>query len=174
MERESRILLLARPFSAQTGNPTSLGAKVAWRRLAFKPALDPDDVDVFPTRGLFLRLEDFLDLGGFHTRALPHYLSDYEFTLRAVRRGFRLHTDTGVRLLMDEATTGIRTKDYSSPLAYLRSLLTIKATGNPVYWTMFVLLASPPRYKPRNLWTVWRRFVVGLVRSFRMGGATQT
>src|SRR6266480_2762119 len=83
MERELRILLLARPISAQTGEEAALGASVNWRKLSFKPALAPEDVDVFPTRGLFLRLKDFLDLGRFHTVLLPHYLSDYEFTLRA-------------------------------------------------------------------------------------------
>lgn len=172
MDREARILLLARPISAQTGQPAALGAMVDWRKLSFKPALNPDDVDVFPTRGLFLRLRDFLDLGRFHAVVLPHYLSDYEFTLRAARRGFTLLTDPSVRLVMDEATTGIRTKDYSSVGAYLRSLLTIKASANPVYWSTFVLLASPRRYLLGNLWRVWRRFGNGLVQAMRSSDVT--
>jgi len=86
MARAPRSLLLARPIRAENGEPGALGATVNWRKLQFKPALAPEDVDVFPTRGLFLRRDDFIDLGGFHTVLLPHYLSDYEFTLRAARR----------------------------------------------------------------------------------------
>lgn len=167
MEREPRILLLARPISAQTGESAALGASVNWRKLSFKPALAPEDVDVFPTRGLFLRRLDFIDLGRFHAVLLPHYLSDYEFTLRAARRGFELRTDPNVQLVMDEAATGIRTLDLTSPGAYLRSVLSIKATKNPFYWSTFVILASPRRLIPRNLLRVWGRFISGLVQAAR-------
>jgi GT2 family glycosyltransferase len=167
MGRAPRSLLLARPISARNGEPGALGTTVDWRRLTFKPALAAEDVDVFPTRGLFLRREDFIDLGRFHTVLLPHYLSDYEFTLRAARRGFELRTDPSVQLVMDEAATGIRTLDLSSAGGYLRSVLSIKATKNPIYWTTFVLLASPRRLLARNLLQVWYRFGTGLLRAIR-------
>jgi len=67
MASAPRSLLLARPISGQSGQPGALGATVNWRKLQFKPALAPEDVDVFPTRGLFLRLRDFIDLGGDYT-----------------------------------------------------------------------------------------------------------
>src|SRR5262249_51473769 len=132
-------LLLAQPSSAHTGERAAIGVQVDWRKLAFKPSNDPTRIDCFSTRGLFLSRADFIDLGPFHTVLLPHYLSDYEFTLRAARKGFHLQTDPRVRLLMDETSTGIRTLDYSSAGAYLRSVMSIKATANPIYWTTFVL-----------------------------------
>lgn len=167
MPTEEKTLLLAQPVSAQTGALTGIGVHINWRRLAFKPADDPGEIDCFPTRGLFLRRDDFLGLGRFHTILLPHYLSDYEFTLRAARRGFHLRTDPSVRLVTDEAATGIRTLDLSSAGAYLRSVMSIKATKNPIYWTTFVLLASPRRLLPRNLLQVWYRFVAGLIQAVR-------
>jgi GT2 family glycosyltransferase len=167
IEREPRILLLAQQYSAQTGETTGFGSTIDWRKLSFKPAPTIEDSDVFPTRGLFLRLDDFLELGRFHTVLLPHYLSDYEFTLRAVRRGFALRSDPSVRLVMDEQTTGIRSLNLASPWAYLRSVLTIKATRNPIYWSTFVLLAAPRRYVLSSLWRIWRRFGSGLLKSAR-------
>jgi GT2 family glycosyltransferase len=172
MQADVRTLLLAQPVSAQTGASTGIGVKVNWRRLAFKRTDAPEEIDCFPTRGLFLRREDFLGLGRFHTVLLPHYLSDYEFTLRAARRGFQLKTDPNVRLVIDESATGIRTLDLSSPLAYLRSVLSIKATKNPIYWTTFVLLASPRPLVPRNLLKVWYRFVTGLLDAARRPATT--
>jgi GT2 family glycosyltransferase len=160
-----RTLLLALPEVDGAAEVRGAGIQVDWARLRLLPADDPSHADCFPTRGLFLHAVDFLALGPFHTVLLPHYLSDYEFTLRASRRGYRLMTDDAVRLSKDELATGIRARDISSARAYLRSVLTIKATKNPIYWTSFVLLASPRRYLITNVLRVWRRFIGGLVQA---------
>lgn len=165
--KADRTMLLAQPYSAITGAPGAIGIHVDWRSLTFLPASTPAEIDCFSTRGLFLRRADFIAIGAFHTRLLPHYLSDYEFTLRAARKGFRLLTDPSVRLVMDESATGIRKRDRRSVGAYLRSVFTIRATKNPVYWSSFVILASPRRLIPLNLARVWSRFAVGLLRSLR-------
>ena len=167
MGNEARALVLAQAYSAETGELASIGVAVDWNRLTFKGADDPTRIDCFSTRGLFLRREAFLALGGFHTVLLPHYLSDYEFTMRAARKGYALHSDPRVRLVMDEKSTGIRERNLASPIAYLRDSLTIKATRNPIYWSTFVLLAAPPRRKAPSLLRVWWRFLRGLVKSTR-------
>ena len=172
MQREPQSLLLAQPTSLLSGESTGLGIEVNWRRLSFKPAHRPEDIDCFPTRGLFLTRQAFDELGGFHTILLPHYLSDYEYTIRASRRGYALRTDPTVRLAMDESTTGIRAHDYESVAAYLRSVFTIRATKNPIYWTSFVLLTSPRRLLLRNVGRVWKRFFKGLVRAARADPAS--
>ena len=66
-----------------------------------------------------------------------------------------------------EVATGIRKLDLSSGGAYLRSVISIKATKNPIYWTTFVLLASPRRWLVRNLLQVWYRFGMGLLKALR-------
>ena len=167
MRAHPHSLLLAEAFSGRTGESKGVGMHVDWRKLSFRPTHDPNAIDCFATRGLFLRRDDFLSLGPFHTVLLPHYLSDYEFSIRAARRGLALRTDPRVRLTMDEAATGIRVRDLSSPRAYLRSVLSKKATENPFYWTTFVILASPRRYLVPNLMRVWQRFAKGFVRSAR-------
>ena len=168
MAASPRTLLLAAPENVDPATAPGAGIRIDWSKLALRPAHGPADIDCFPTRGLFLGLEDFLGLGSFHTILLPHYLSDYEFTLRATRRGYRLATDASVRLVKDEGATGIRARDLTSVGAYLRSVLTIKASKNPVYWTMFVLLASPRRYLLGNLVRVWGRFGAGLLQAARL------
>ena len=163
----TRALLLAQPYSAKSGEPAGIGVQVDWRKLAFKAAFEPEDIDCFPTRDLFLRREDFVELGRWHTILLPHYLSDYEFTIRAARKGFELRSDPSVRVVMDEETTGIRSLDLGSVGGYLRSSLTIRATKNPFYWTTFVILASPRGLILPNLARVWRRFLIGLLQAAR-------
>lgn len=168
MAASRETLLLAAPRPVDGLEIPWPGVRVDWRRLRLEPATGPDDTDCFPTRGLFLRATDFLDLGPFHTILLPHYLSDYEFTLRASRRGYRLVSDDSVWLEKNELATGIRERDLTSLRAYLRSVLTIKATKNPLYWSSFVVLASPKRYLLRNLVRVWRRFGRGMLRAARL------
>jgi GT2 family glycosyltransferase len=171
MRRSGRALLLAEPHSAQSGRALSLGMRIEWPRLRFTPTWRLDEVDCFPTRGLFLHRVDFESLGGFHTVLLPHYLSDYEYTIRAARRGFAFRTDPAVRLVMDEATTGIRKSDYRSGWGYLRTNLTIKSSGNPIYWSTFVILAAPRHLALRKLVTVWRRFARGFLKAARTSPA---
>jgi GT2 family glycosyltransferase len=167
MRSNARMLLLSQPYSKQTGLALPIGTKVDWKILKFRATDRPEDIGCFPTRGLFLRREDLETLGRFHAVLLPHYLSDYEYTLRAARRGFRLVSDPSVRLVMDESSTGIRQRDRRSGWAYLRSALTIKATRNPIYWSTFVILASPRRLLMQNLFRVWWRFAGGFVRAVR-------
>jgi hypothetical protein len=50
-----------------------------------------------------------------------------------------------------------------SLLKTLRGAFTIRSTDNPIYWTSFVLLASPLRYTPANLIRVWWRYFVNAV-----------
>jgi GT2 family glycosyltransferase len=157
-----RSLVLARLLDQQTGDLVSVGAHVDWRTFKFSGVTDMADANCFSTRGLFLRANDFLEIGGFHPRLLPHYLSDYEFTIRARRRGFALASDPRVRLAFDPSTTGAIIPPRRSRRDFLRTSLSRKSPINPVYLSTFILLACPPRLMPRNLFRVWRNFIARL------------
>ena len=162
-----RAMLLAQLYDHDTGEFIELGVHVNWRRLNFVGVTEPERVNCFSTRGLFMTARDFLALGGFHPRLLPHYMSDYEFTIRANRRGFALVSDPDVRLWLDRTTTGIRKVPKTSVGEYLRSTLSKRSVHNPIWWSTFLLLASPRRFLPRNLFRVWKRFARGLLRARR-------
>jgi len=155
-----RSLLLARRHDARTGEFLDAGAKAVWSELRFLPVRDPAEADCFSTRGLFVRLEDFLALGGFHPVLLPHYASDYEFTMRARRRGYALVSDPAVRIGFDAATTGDLDPGGRALGDFLRRRFSKRSAHNPVYWTTFVLLACPAAWILPNLFRVWRDFLV--------------
>ena len=155
-----RALLLARRHSSRTGEYLDAGVKAVWSKLQFVATREPAEVDCFSTRGLFLRLTDFLALGGFRPRLLPHYGSDYEFTMRARRRGYRLVSDPAVRLQYDAATTGDLDPRAGSLRDYFRRCFSKRFAHNPIYWTTFILLACPPAWIPLNLFRVWYGFLV--------------
>jgi GT2 family glycosyltransferase len=164
-----RTLLLARMFEEGSGAFVELGVHVKWRPLRFRVVDDPARVNCLPTRGLFMNAAEFVRLGGFHPHLLPHYLSDYAFTIRAFRRGFTFMTEPEIMLWNDLTTTGVQTSRRSAG-DFLRSTLTRRSPSNPVYWTTFILLMSPRRGIPRNLFNVWRGYISGLGTA-RRGGA---
>jgi GT2 family glycosyltransferase len=149
----------------QAGEAVDVGVKALWNKLQFIPTRDPAEVDCFGTRGLFLRLADFIALGGFHPTLLPHYGSDYEFTMRARRRGFRLLSHVSVRLRADDTTTGDRDAQAGSLREYLRRRLSKRSARNPLYWTSFILLACPPAWILPNIARVWWDFLVQAYRA---------
>jgi GT2 family glycosyltransferase len=153
-----RSLLLAQLYSIETGQLVETGVHVDWRNFSFRGVIEPEAINCFSTRGLFLRVGDMLAIGGFHTVLLPHYASDYEYTMRAHRKGFALITAPGVRLWMTEGTTGVREFEKQTLRGFLRTVFSKRTVHNPVYWTSFVLLSSPARHVPANLWRVWRTF----------------
>jgi len=155
-------MLLAQAYSSRTGKLIEVGVRVDWKVFRFDPVAEIEQANCLSTRGLFIRLADALRSGGFRPRLLPHYLSDYEFTIRAHRKGLRIITDPAVKLVVNEDATGQRLSDKSSLRAYFQSVFTKRSVPNPFYWTSFLLMACPARYIPLNLYRVWNGFFVEL------------
>lgn len=165
-----KSLLLAQQCN-QAGEFVEAGVVWDWARFDWAGVKSTEGINCFPTRGLFLWARDFLEIGGFHPLLLPHYLSDYEFTMRAHARGFHLISAPEVRLRYDENLTGIRSIQGKSVTNLIRKRLSIRSTDNPIYWTSFVLLACPLRHMLRNITIVWRRFLGPIVMQIRINRA---
>src|SRR3546814_4691694 len=58
--------------------------------------------------------------GGFRPRWLPHYLSDYEFTLRLQRKGVRLAVEPGFCAQTDLSLTGMGQPTATGVVAFWR------------------------------------------------------
>ena len=164
---KTRSLLLASSYSQKTGQVFEVGVHIDWTELSFTGTQVADEINCFSTRGLFMRVSDFMEVGGFHPFLLPHYLSDYEFTVRAKNRGMSLLSSPTVKLLLNEETTGVHGAYQKTPLARLRSLLTVRASGNPFYRSTFVLLSCPKPYVWANLKRIWISFLKLVVKGER-------
>ncbi len=150
-----RTILLARSYSRNTNQVADAGIHIDWKELTFNQAGGKDAVNCFSTRGLFLRYGDFLDIGGFHPRLIPHYLSDYEFTHRAYRKGFSLTTVEDVYVKIDETPAGYNPAAVKSPVEFLRKYFSKKSYSNVMAWFFFIGFACPWPWKVLN----WTRLV---------------
>lgn len=166
IKKAPKTLLLAQCDSLQTGRSLDRGVHINWATLTFRQAVSPEEINCLSTRGLFCRAEDFLSLGGFYPRLLPHYFSDYEFTVRAKRMGFALVCESHLHLKVDEETTGFH-KIGSKPFKkFLIRHFSIKNPLGPLYFIAFVLLAAPWQWKVVNALRVCMRSLAIIAIAF--------
>ena len=160
-------LLLPHLRDERTGRPEESGVEADLRRLTFRPAESPGKINCLSTRGLFVRMADLRRIGGFRPRLLPHYWSDYEFTIRAHRKGLRLCTSADIAISLDRSQTGYRSFEKSGFVAFLKKYFSKKSVLNPVYHTVFVLLVNPVSVMPANIFWIWRNAAMLVLAKFR-------
>lgn len=163
MAQQERTLLLAQCYSRQDGRLLDAGVRVDWRRLSYEQAAKMEEINCLSTRGLFMRVGDFLAIGGFHPVLLPHYGSDYEFTIRAGRMGMRLVTDPSLSLRVDEETTGSHAVGRDPFTVAVSKLFSKRSVLNPIYRSCYIALACPWRWKLLNLTRIWRETALVLL-----------
>lgn len=159
-----RTLLGAQCYSRSSGAILDQGVKADWCTMRFEQAKDVKEINCLSTMGLFMRAEDFLSLKGFYPRLLPHFTSDYEFTMRAHRRGYRLMTDLKLKLWLREDTTWNVEIGKKPFFAFIRNLFSKKSAYNPIVWSIFIVLSCPFRWKLLNLYRIWLGSAVVITR----------
>jgi GT2 family glycosyltransferase len=169
LHQHPHTLLLARQINAgkrSVTEHTGGGVHADLKQLRFTPAVSEDQINCLSTRGLFIRWGDCLQIGSFHPRILPHYLSDYEFTLRAFRLGYKLRVGENVALQVSLATTGVSRDELGrlQRIARLRMIFSPKYKENPLYWSGFVWLTVPWQYRPWLFANIWRRALFLIMR----------
>ena len=151
-----KTLLLAQSFSKSSGMLLDSGVHADWSTMSFVQAESLEEINCLSTMGLFLRVKDFFAIGGFYPRLLPHFTSDYEFTMRAHRKGFTLMTDPSLRLRLREETTWNRDIGQEPFSSFVRLYFSKKSAYNPIMWTFFIALACPAEWRVRNWRNTWK------------------
>jgi GT2 family glycosyltransferase len=163
---EKGMLLSAYYFSLQDGRLIDSGLHIDWKLFTCIQTNNPDEINCLSTRGLFLRCSDLMEIGGFYPKILPHYYSDYEFTIRAFRKGFKLFSDAKLQLWGDESTTGLHSMKPETTWHTLKNLFSIKTIPNPVVESAYILLACPYPWIVINLLRVWNNSLSTLKVAF--------
>jgi GT2 family glycosyltransferase len=123
IDKKDKALLTAYAYNQISKIIIDKGTHVNWDKFQFSAAQHDADINCLSTRGLIMKMSTFKSLGGFYPILLPHYLSDYEYTIRAFQKGYTLFTSPVFKLYVDETTTGIDSPDQGGFLKRLKSLL---------------------------------------------------
>lgn len=106
------------------------------------------------TRALCMLAAVFKDIGGFHPILLPHYASDYEYTIRAFKKGHKIISSENLKYTFSEDTTG----DNSHKNLSLKKIMSKRSKLNPFYKLSFILLIAPIYRLPSYIAYQFRHF----------------
>lgn len=110
------------------------------------------DTDALPTKGTLFPVKVFKEIGNFDKRNFPHYLSDYEFTIRAKSRGYNLQVNHEAKIYTDTSRSGLgREVPEKITLKEFKSLMfTKRSSVNIVDHYRFIKKCCPQQHKYKN------------------------
>lgn len=155
MSEKPGVFMLSRYRSSITQKIRESGVVADLKKLTFREARDGEKINCLSTRGLFVHWTDVKENGDFYPKMLPHYFSDYEYTMRAYRKGFKCETSAELTIEENEETTGFHVIKEKSFRTFLAKYFSIKSPINPVYFSSFVLLTCSPFWIAINLTRIW-------------------
>lgn len=124
-------------------------------KMTFEQVNDQEEANCASTRGLFLSVADWFEIGGFYPKKLPHYWSDYEFTIRACRKGYTILCSDELYLNSDSLKTGYHQIEYESFSEYRKKYFSLRNVSNPIYKMKFVKMVSKnKKYKAYNYFKI--------------------
>lgn len=121
------------PKVFENGKLDEWGLTIDWSKKRF---YNGHRIDCFSPRGIFITVKDFRESGGFNPR-LPHYLADYEWAIRQIKRGIKPHRMNSYVIHQ----THSKSAPIFSPLN----------PHNPKYWIIFLWLTCPKKYLLINI-----------------------
>lgn len=163
----NNTLLLPQIYEEKTGKVKESGVEADLQKFTFKPASSPDKINCLPTRGLSMRMSDLQKIGGFRSKLLPHYWSDYEFTIRAYKKGLKLRTSPDLNISLDHEQTGFHSFGNADFCSFVKQYFSKKSVLNPVYSSVFVLLTNSLLCIPLNLVKIWCRSFVFILKQLK-------
>ncbi|HEY5587480.1 MAG TPA: glycosyltransferase [Candidatus Paceibacterota bacterium] len=155
LKDKTKCLIQAYAYSSESNLLIDKGTHVDWENLTFNRLSDGNDINCLSTRGLFLKLNDFIALKGFYPKLLPHYASDYAFTIRAFNKKYKLISDIRLKIISDESLTGLRKMEPKSIFNRISLIFSKKYVLNPIYFTVFLLFSCPLKYLLKNTLKIW-------------------
>lgn len=147
MNERSRSLLLAQRLEPGKNKPEQSGIHADLKKMTFNLAQSAKDINCLSTRGLFLHFQDVLEIGDFRPKLIPHYWSDYEYTIRAIRMGFKGITIPEVAV-SDSVPPHNQNSHEETFLYFLTRLFSKKSTNNPLYKMAFIATVAPKKSIP--------------------------
>lgn len=103
-------------------------------------------VSLFPARGLLIPAFIFKIIGLFEEKRLPHYMADFDFTLLAIKYGFKVYCNYDAKLYTYPEEAGDHKIRKSKTMKnYFNHLFSIRGGGNLRNFTVYALRNCPPK-----------------------------
>lgn len=125
-----------------------VGYRINWRYTGIQVITNPESPNVFPTRALLMRADEFVASGGFRPRLLKHYRSDWEYTYRLYKRGYHLTTSSKATIeVPSNKKPQFEEQSINSFNEFVKIKWSLKSNNNIRSEIVFNLLCAPVKYK---------------------------
>ena len=157
LKYKQNCLLHAEAFGKKSGHLLLSGVQADLRTLTFRQTSVPHEINCLSTMGLFMKFSDLIKIGDFYPKVLPHYFSDYEFTIRAGKKGIELCVDSALKVLLNEQSTGFVNYNVNMGFQqFIKLYFSNKSVNNPIHYTVFAILVCPKLWAPLNILKIWK------------------
>ena len=151
---KSKVLLAGYGISIQSG--AMMDGAVLFSPADTSFSIRVGEGNCASTRSLFCKASDVIAIGGFHPHLLPHYWSDYEWTIRACyKKNYKVICDSNIAYYMNEESTG----DNDCSIINRNQVFSKRSVANPWYKIIFIILATPKRYKIKALFKQINKYI---------------
>ncbi|CCI32768.1 hypothetical protein MTo_02776 [Microcystis aeruginosa NIES-1211] len=166
LQYSQKTLVSAQGFQPDTVSVVNQGVKADLKSMTFKTTTSAEEINCLPTRSLFLRFSDLLTIGDFYPTILPHYLSDYEFTIRAYKKKIKLLVNPELKIYLHESNfiNKLPSLENNNFGKFVQSYFSNKNPVNPIHWTVFVILVCPKPWILLNITRVWKGCVFAILK----------
>lgn len=131
----------------------------SYKNLKFDEEVDRD-VDALPTKGTIFPIEVFEEIGNFDKKNFPHYISDYEFSIRAKNAGYSLQVSHNAKIYTDTERSGLgrQVKKTIGIVEFGKLMFSRKSSVNIIDHYRFIKLCCPSKYKLKNYLSLGEKF----------------
>jgi len=139
------------------------GVLVDWKNCEFKSIPDIDKykgkIDALSTKGTLYPVQVFKEIGNFDAKHFPQYFSDYEFSIRAKRKGYELYICPTSRIYNITSNTGIGDKITKKMkiLDIFNVLFSKKSKVNIGVVINMIRYVCPKEYRIRNYYLLIKK-----------------
>lgn len=150
------------------------GEWLDWKKFSFDvksgPIEDGDSdcnekVNVLPGRGMLIPVEVFKKIDNFNKKVFPHYIADYDFTVRAFNAGIKLVLSYKSVIYSRTDLTGISITE-KRPLTLKETYInyfSIKSDQNMLDQINFLRMNCPVRYRYKHIIKIMSGIVLRLM-----------
>lgn len=159
-------------YDPNTSKPADAGVFIDWKSYDFKSNIGMlsnqkktyHKVDALSTKGTLYPVELFKNIGNFDKKKFPHYLSDYEFSIRARNFGYKLLVDHKSVIYSDPKHTGLQASTKIKFIDIKSLFFSKKSKANIKDHILFIFTCAPNKFKMNSYIGLFRKITKSILK----------
>ena len=155
--KHSKSIIGSLILDSETKRVWDSGVKIDWKNFKFTSG----GTDALSTKGTLYPVQVFKEIGLFDAKHFPHYFSDYEFSIRAKRNGYKLLICPSSSIFNKTKRTGVGDKISSkwSLMEIMEILFSKRSKVNLRVNFNMIRFVCPKKYRIKNYFYLIKKII---------------